>query len=85
MVQTLLICSGRSIVIRRRSTNQLWGCATILPFGKKALYATAKLKGLVAGEVRFLQNANEDSSDVLVIGELYYTDGRTKATDKHGW
>ena len=73
------------MVIRGKSSSELWGCATILPFNKKALYATAKLKGLVAGEVRFLQNENEDDSDVLVTGELFYTDGRTNASHNHGW
>ena len=79
------IYEGCSVVIRRKSSSELWGCATILPFDRSALYATAKLKGVVAGEVRFLQNAYEDSSDVLVTGELYYTDGRTMSSHNHGW
>ena len=66
-------------------SSELWGCATILPFDKEALYATAKLKGPVAGEVRFLQNMNDDTSNVLVVGELYCTDGKTRASDNHGW
>ena len=76
---------GRTVVIRHQSSSELWGCATVLPFDKSVLYASTKFKGLIAGEVRFLQNLNEDKSDVLVTGDLYYTDGRSKPSDNHGW
>eukprot|EP00795_Rhopilema_esculentum_P011985 gene11985-2568_t len=76
---------GRTVVVRNRVTSIVIGCAPILPFDKEVIYATARLNGLVSGEVRFLQDKNDSKSGVLVVGELYYTDGRAKGSDNHGW
>ena len=72
-------------MVRNRVTSVVIGCATILPFDKEVIYATAMFNGLVSGEVRFLQDKNDSKSGVLVVGELYYTDGRAKGSDNHGW
>ena len=68
-----------------RNSTQHIACATILQFDKEVIYATAKFKSLIGGEIRFIQNKNEDNSDVLISGEVYFTDLRSTASANHGW
>ncbi len=79
------LLTGASLVMIHPVTFEKWGCATILPFNATAIYATATFKGVVAGEIRFLQSSKNDTSEVAIIGNLYYTDGRTTASDNLGW
>ena len=62
-----------------------WACATILPFNTTVIYATATFKGVVAGQINFMQDSTNNKADVAIIGSLYYTDGRTTPSDNNGW
>eukprot|EP00794_Sanderia_malayensis_P005506 gene5506-6191_t len=76
---------GASLVMHDPNTLAPWGCATILPFNTPTNYAVATFNGVVAGQVQFLQNGNNASSEVAIIGQLYFTDGRTVPSNNHGW